>query len=370
MLHFPSTNSAAHRPSPRDVARLSELLDDDVWAFSNCRVDAPGKPVAEIDWFFFNVRQGTLMVSEWKSFPQRVVSATDTGAPWLLEGGMAIPNPIEQVSRQLDAVRAVLRGSILPQHFSAFDVQQLRLMQSVYSPQVDDDTAIERIRWGRVYGGLPELAAVISSSASPAPLILPDAGARVGLAKALCELFRTSLPADVEAKLIAPQEKAGADVVQRISAIHRQIAALHEELADLMVATVGNVPGVAQPQAAATTSPVTKAAAPKVPPSTEHERMQAHVARSFKNVNDSAEAAAKALEEAWLLVLGDPLLHGKTGISVSLFGSVGAPLVKQQHGSLKKVLGMQLREWCVLQAKAAGLNPSDIPGKPSNIQVR
>lgn len=369
MLYFPSTNSAAHRPSPRDVARLSELLDDDVWAFSNCRVDAPGKPVAEIDWFFFNVRQGTLMVSEWKSCPQRVFSATDTGAPWLLEGGMAVPNPIEQVSRQLDAVRSVLRGSILPQYFRAFDAQQLRLMQSVYCPQVDEDTAIERIRWGRVYGGLPQLAAVISSSASPAPLILHDAGARVGLAQALCELFRTRLPADVEAKLIAPQKKAGADVVQRISSIHRQIAALHEELADLMVATACNVPGVAQPQAAATESPVTKAA-PKVPPSTEHERMQAHVARSFKDVNGSAEAAAKALKQAWLLVLDDPLLHGQTGISVTLFGSVGAPLVKQKHGSLKKVLGMQLREWCVLQAKAVGLKPTDVPGKPSNLRVR
>src|SRR5919107_5972324 len=83
LLHFPSANSAAHHPSPRDVARLGELLDDDVWAFSNCRVDAPGRPVAEIDWFFYNVRHGTMMVSEWKAFPRRVISATDTGKGWL-----------------------------------------------------------------------------------------------------------------------------------------------------------------------------------------------------------------------------------------------------------------------------------------------
>lgn len=146
--------------------RLGELLDDDVWAFSNCRVDAPGRPVAEIDWFFYNVRHGTLMVSEWKGFPQRVVSATDTGARWQLEGGLMVANPIEQVSKQLDAVRLALRNGILPQHFPDFDPRQLLLMQSVYSPQVDERTEIERIRWGKVYGSLPDLAAVICSGSA------------------------------------------------------------------------------------------------------------------------------------------------------------------------------------------------------------
>lgn len=154
LLHFPSANSAAHRPSARDVAMLGELLDDDVWAFSNCRVDAPGRPVAEVDWLFYNVRHGTMMISEWKGFPQRVLQATDTGMPWVLEDGLQVPNPVEQVSRQLDAVRAVLRSMVLPLHFPAFDPQQLRIMQSVYSPQVDERTGIERIRWGKVYGSL------------------------------------------------------------------------------------------------------------------------------------------------------------------------------------------------------------------------
>lgn len=69
-------------------------------------------------------------------------------------------------------------------------------------------------------------------------------------------------------------------------------------------------------------------------------------------------------------MLGDPLLHGKTGISISLFGSVGTPLAKQHRGSLPKMLGMPLRKWCVLQAEAAGMKPMDVPGKPSNIRVR
>lgn len=61
------------RPDRRcsDAAKLSELLDDDVWAFSNCRVGAPGRPVAAVDWFFYNAPHGTLMVSEGKGFAQR-----------------------------------------------------------------------------------------------------------------------------------------------------------------------------------------------------------------------------------------------------------------------------------------------------------
>ncbi|WP_426989910.1 hypothetical protein [Pseudarthrobacter sp. Y6] len=366
MLHFPSANTAAHRPSARDVAKLGELLDDDVWAFSNCRVDAPGRPVAEVDWFFYNVRHGTLMVSEWKGFPQRVASATDTGTPWRLDGGLNVPNPIEQVSRQLDAVRAVLRGTILPHHFPTFDPQQLLLMQSVYSPQVDDGTTIERIRWGKVYGSLPHLAGFISTATSKSPLTLPDDGARLGLATALCALFRTSFPADVKAKLRSPKRGGDTDVVRRISAIHRHIAALHTELADLIVVAAGSA-GTAQPPTAAEAP---RAKVSKSQALTEQQRMHDHLARSFQGVNSSRDDAAKALEKAWRSVLNDPLLHGDTGISISLFGSVGTPLVKQRHGSLPKVLGMQLRKWCLLQAKAFGMKPLDIPGKPSNIRVR
>ncbi len=377
MLHFPSANSAAHHPSPSDVARLHELLDDDVWAFSNCRVDAPGRPVAEIDWFFYNTRLGTLMVSEWKGFPQRVVSATDTGTRWLLEGGLMVPNPIEQVSKQLDAARAALRINILPQHFPAFEPQELRLTQTVYSPQIDGQTAIERIRWGKVYGGLPELAAAISNWASPAPLLLPGTDARLGLANALCALFRTTCPPEVKAKLSVPQ-KAGFDVVQRISEIHREIAALHGELADLVSAQAAAASNF--PQAEPTPQPkvqlpaakpaASKAVATKASVMTEHQRMQAHLARSFHGVNGSADAATKALEQAWLSVLNDPLLHGPPGISVGMFGAVGSPLVKEKHGSLAKLLGMQLRKWCILQAETAGMKPRDVAGKPSNIRVR
>jgi len=366
LLHFPSANTAAHRPSGRDVARLGELLDDDVWAFSNCRVDAPGKPVAEVDWFFYNVRTGTIMISEWKGFPRRVVSAADTGSPWLLEGGLSVPNPVEQVSRQLDSVRAVLRAAILPKYFPDFDALQLLLMTSVYSPQVDDHTTIERIRWGKVYGTLPGLAAVIANTGNRVPLQLPDAGARPGLAAELCALFRTEFPSGVKARLRASTKAAANDAVQRISEIHRQIAALHAELAELVVAAARQAQPQSQPAPPSTARPV----AATMPAVSDYQRMHGHLAKSFKGVNGNREDAAKALGKAWKLVLGDPLLHGKDGISVSLFGAAGAPLVKEHHRSIANVLGMQLREWCVLQAKAAGMQPRDVPGKPSNLRVR
>lgn len=390
MLHFPSANSAAHRPAARDVAVLSALLDDDVWAFSNCRVAAPSKPVAEVDWLFYNARLGTIMISEWKGFPSRVRSAPDTGRPWLLDNGLNVPNPIEQVARQLDVVRAVLRLDVLPQYFPTANQHEVSITQSVYSPQVDKNTAIERIRWGKVYGSLSSLAGAIKSYVSATPLTLPNDGARLDLATALCGLFRTELPDDVKAKLQVPGKAGNTDVVQRISAIHRQIAALHEELAELMlIAAAGSAhttpapppaqapkPAAKSPELAKPVQPLaaktpTKPASPvSKKTATEAQRMQAHLTRTFEGVNGSKDDAAKALEKAWRAVLNDPLLHGDAGISVSLFGALGGGLVSKHHGSLQKVIGTQLKKWCVLQTEAVGMKPRGVPGKPSNIRVR
>lgn len=167
------------------------------------------------------------------------------------------------------------------------------------------------------------------------------------------------------------------------------MAALHVELADLMVLAAaggavsppvlparvrsavqpavqsaariavqstgqGAKPVAKQPQAVAKAVPATApkesqaaalaVTAGKTASQTEQQRMQAHLARTFKGVNGNRDDAAKALEKAWRAVLNDRLLHGDAGISVPLFGSLGTPLVKQHHGSLQKVLGMQLRK--------------------------
>lgn len=367
MLHFPSTNTAAHRPALADVARLGKLLDDQVWAFSNCRVDVPGRPVAEVDWFFYNIRTGSLMLSEWKRFPDQVSFAADTGKPWLLANGASVDNPIEQVARQLDAVRLAIRRSIVHQHFPGFDEQNLNPAQSVYSPQVDASTVIERIRYGKVHGSLEPLAAWVQNRIGPVPLRLPDDAGLLPLAESFCGLFRCALPPELKAKLRASQvtePDARATAAQRVSAIHREIARLHGELAELTLETV-RVP------ATVVAAPVVVLPATKPPTSAgEHERIKAHVARAFQRAGHSAGESRNALASAWLAVLRDPTLHGTKGISLGLFGSIATPMIKARHGSLQKLVGMQLRKWCVLQAEQAGLQPREVPGMPSNIRVR
>ncbi|GAA2177088.1 hypothetical protein GCM10009784_26310 [Arthrobacter parietis] len=380
LLYFPSTNSAAHRPADRDVTRLHSLLDDDVWAFANCRVEAPGYPVAEIDWFFYNTRTGCLMLSEWKRFPKSVAVAADVGEPWVLADGSAVPNAIEQVTKQQRAVRRVIERSILPKHFTGH--AQAKIAQCVYSPQIGEATDIERLQFGRVHGALSALASAVQTLPSPSPLLLnDDDGARLELARALCALFRCSMSAEVEAKLGPTPAKPPASraaVIIRISEIHREMAKLHRELAHLMLAAEGAAeakPALGSPTmlSAGSLSKVQPAvAAPKKPvvKVTDHERMRTHLAPRLAHVNGSREKATKALAQAWLAALADPQLHGPAGINVSLFGSLASPLVKNQHGSLQKLVGMQPRKWCMLQAEQAGLKPRNVAGKPSNIRVR
>jgi hypothetical protein len=102
---------------------------------------------------------------------------------------------------------------------------------------------------------------------------------------------------------------------------------------------------------------------------TEHDRMTAHLSRAFNNVNGSPDAAKNALSKAWITALRDPALHGKNGISLAAFGSAATPLVKAKHESVRKLIGMQLAKWCLLQAELSGLKAMAAPGNPSNIRL-
>lgn len=156
---------------------------------------------------------------------------------------------------------------------------------------MDRNTSIERIRWGKVYGDLPELVAVIANSTSRSPLFLPVAGARLALARGLCALFRTTFPPEAENRLRAPRKGGVTDVVLRISATHRRIAALHTELADLVVTAAGANTRTAQPPAVGTAQKAAEknppatvkdqpVAASKAPALTEQQRMHAKLPRS------------------------------------------------------------------------------------------
>ncbi|WP_299169817.1 hypothetical protein [uncultured Arthrobacter sp.] len=219
---------------------------------------------------------------------------------------------------------------------------------------------------------------------SPSPLLLnDDDGTRLSLARALCALFRCSISAEVEAKLRVPRagaRKSRSDVVKRVSEIHREIAKLHLELAELTLkaersdkvapspAVPSGTPAPASKKAAV--QPAITAARTSSSKLTEHERMSAHVSRAFHNVNGSADAARTALSKALIATLRDPALHGKNGISLAAFGSAATPVVKTKHESVRKLVGMQLVKWCLLQAEQSGLNAMAAPGNPSNIRLR
>lgn len=94
------------------------------------------------------------------------------------------------------------------------------------------------------------------------------------------------------------------------------------------------------------------------------------IVAAFSGVNGSKAKASEALQKAWRAVLADTSLHGPEGVSISLFGSAATPLVKEHHGSVPKLVGMQLGKWCVQQTENIGMKPRQVAGKPSHIRVR
>lgn len=357
MLYFSSKNTAAHVPAPVDVTRLRQLLDNDIWAFSNCRVDAVGSQVAEVDWLFYNASKGTFILSEWKSYPHAVSQVADTGAPWILKNGASVPNPLEQVARQLDAVRRVLRGSIRNTFFPGVEPLSLNAFQCVYSPQIGAETLHERLRFGKVFGTLEDLALTVSTRSSPEPLVVPDDG-RLPLAEMLAELFRCSVSSEVRKKLGAVAPVASISASQRMSEIHREIAALHMELARLLHPPV-------KEQRAPISVPVPPATSAKV---TTHQRMKQHVERFLPGPDPKQVSKVGALKSAWLAALTDSELHQVEGVSAALFGSLVRPHFSGGN-SFKKLLGTSLPAWCLAQAHEAGLKASMHPRIPGQIRL-
>lgn len=366
MLHFPSKNSAAHTAGPREVNRLHQLLGHHVWAFSNCRVDAPGLPVAEVDWLFYNAIEGTFILSEWKGFPAPVIQVTDAGEPWVLANGSLVPNPVEQVARQLDAVRRVLRGSIAKDHFPSVDQQAINPYQSVYSPQVTTTTQRERLRFGVVHGSLEELVATVEGRFSPAPLVVATDAGKLLLAETLAGLFRCSVSTAVRRK-ISPPVPVPPCPQERIAAIHRELAALHLELAALhdgqrsapaASATqppervIGPTPAApdpvvrpadAGPNAVQSATPLPK----KVPPVTGH--LKRHVVQHVP----SLEAGPEHVRTAFLAALQDGQLR-KSGVHVGQLGILVSQRLEEDRNLASLALG-SLGKWCLAQATTAGI---------------
>ncbi|MBG6180467.1 hypothetical protein [Arthrobacter sp. CAN_A1] len=357
VLHFPSSNTAAHRPATADVAQLDELLDDSVWAFSNCRVDAPGKPVAEVDWLFYNTRRGDFTVSEWKGFHSPVASVKDTGVPWILADGSEAANPIEQVARQHEAVRAVLRSSVRQQFFPTVPALDMTLQQCVYAPQIGPETTRERLRFGRVHGSLADLAQSLRENRTiPVPLHVADPAAHLDLADALAALFRCTVSRAARRKLAPSPVSQMEDSAQRIVDIHLQLSNLHSELARLMMK---------QPVEVKPAAPKQPVKAPRI---TEIEVMKTHLDKYLKNAGDDPQSVVKGLSRAWNAALRDPNMHRDGAVNQTVFGSAATSRVKHL-GSLKELLGSSVPTWCLEQALSAGLSAKPDPRRSSHLLV-
>ncbi|WP_104180260.1 hypothetical protein [Arthrobacter sp. B0490] len=363
MLHFPSTNSAAHRAAPTDVTRLHQLLGDHVWAFSNCRVDAPGLPVAEVDWLFYNTLRGTFILSEWKRYPAAVAEVKDVGEPWALANGAKVANPIEQVARQLDAVRTALRLTVAPRHFPALDPHDVNPYQCVYSPQLEPATRIERLRFGVVHGALEGLAGTVERRYTPTPLILSSQAEHLALAGTLSDLFRCSVPEAVHSKLAPPAVKPAPS--SRIAAIHRELAALHLELAPLLEAPAP-APAPVLLSSRPKESPVPPSP-PTAPPKAAKPSATGHLRRHVTRLVPASEPNSEHLRDAFLAALQDGQLRS-SGVHIGLFGA----LVGQHLTGDVKLADLApggLRKWCQAQAEAAGVRMVQDPKDPAIVRM-
>lgn len=381
MLHFPSKNTAAHTAAPAEVARLHQLLGHHVWAFSNCRVDAPGLPVAEVDWLFYNSVKGTFILSEWKRYPVQVGRVRDVGEPWVLRTSKEVPNPIEQVARQLDVVRRVLRRSVVPSYFPSANQDAVNVYQSVYSPQVDAATLQERLRYGIVHPSLDEVAGTVERRAVAAPLVVQDAIEHIALAEALAELFRCSVGSAVRRKL-CPAPPVQPVPAPRIAVIHRELAALHLELASLLdVPAPATTPSPTRPPAlpfarvGVPGAPVAPEPAQVRPPpgkpgqtQSARTRLEYHVAKHLPTPRKASPATVTVVRDAFLSALADDQLR-EGGVHVGQFGALVKARLTVGVTPSKLVGAGSLGTWCMAQAKAAGLTAVKDTADPSVIRL-
>lgn len=98
---------------------------------------------------------------------------------------------------------------------------------------MDKETKKERLRYGKLFSSLEEMCHAIGTVTSPEPLLVSEPVLLRGLAAALAQLFRYTLPAVLNG---APK----ADKQPRHDLrLLQQIAALHEQLAELMLSAAG-----------------------------------------------------------------------------------------------------------------------------------
>lgn len=350
MLHFRSTSTSARVARQSDIDRLNELLGDNVWAFSNCRVDAAHQPVAEVDWLFYNTTLGTLMLSEWKRYPGTVSEAKDRGDGWRLQDGTIQPNPLEQADKQQKALRAVLQEKILPRFFPDQDGHRVKVMESVYCPQIDRDTVKDRLQFGKLFGSIEELCAAVNTLKSPSPLLVGDMTLVLELAGLLAALFRCAIPDGLEEAVVWEHNpKESARFWEEARKIHSNIAALHQQMAQLIddeFAPRRIAPADKADEPAPAKTAITKNSEDESSPITKH--VSAHLA----GVDGKSEDFAGRLGRALHAILVD--LPPGSWVAFPAIGSAVGPFLGGVK--LRTLLGAPLWEWSLKTAKNYGLS--------------
>lgn len=363
MLHFPSTSTSARVARKADREKLSELLGDDVWAFSNCRVEAAHKPVAELDWLFYNTTLGTLMISEWKRYPDAVAEAKDRGDKWRLRDGSLQSNPLEQVDKQQDALRWALREKILPGFFPDHIPHSVKVMESVYCPQIAQDTVKDRLQFGRLFSTVEELCTAVNTLRSPAPLLVTDMGSVLDLAKALATLFRCSVPAGLEESAVWQHNpKESATFWEKARRIHSDIAALHQQMADLIESEFAPR-SVAPAENAAKRSPDDGGGAENSEDWSE--LITKHVAAHLTGADGMSEDFDERLGRALHAILVD--VPKGSWVRFPAIGSAIGPFLGV-NVKLRKILRAPLWEWSLGIAKKYGLS-AEVDDSRGNIRI-
>jgi hypothetical protein len=362
MQHFRSTSTSARVARQSDINRLNELLGDEVWAFSNCRVDAAHQPVAEVDWLFYNTTLGTLMLSEWKKYPSTVSEAKDRGDSWRLQDGTTHPNPLEQADKQQKALRAVLQEKILPRFFPDQDGHRVKIMESVYCPQIERDTVKDRLQFGKLFGSIEELCVAVNTLKSPSPLLVGDMTLVLELAGALAALFRCAIPDGLEEAVVWEHNpKESARFWEEARTIHSNIAALHQQMAQLIddeFAPRRHVPADKVDEPAPAETAITRNSEDESNPITKH--ISAHLAGVDGNSEDFAGRLGRALHA----ILVD-LPPG----SWAAFPAIGSAVGPFLGGvKLRTLLGAPLWEWSLETAKKYGL-PAEVDDLRTKIWI-
>lgn len=371
MLHFPSASKAARVSRPADITKLNELLTDEVWAFSNCRVQAHGR-VVELDWLFYNTRLGTVLVSEWKKYPQPVSQVRDEGAPWLLVDGSEQDNPVEQVSAQHEVLRWALREKIFGTFFPGIDAHKARIHQCVYSPDLTPETKKEKLRFGKVFGTLEDMCTAVMTTNSPEPLLVGEMSALVKLAEALGQLFRCKMPPSLADSIIwqhNPRESA--HFWERASQIHEQISALHGQLAQLIreeyVPRLNSPPAAAGAVASDDAASVPKEQPVPRPNLYEHV-MKRHTSRHLAALNGDRALFIIGMRTYLIALLRDPEIPSDEWISLS--GMAAAIREYITDGTdLRELLGTYFWKWCLNTAQESGIDVV-VDDVHRNLQVR